>query len=106
MISAAAGSVALVAAPLVHSHGLPYLLAAGLLAGVIQILFGLLRLGVLMRFVSKSVRTGFVNALAILIFSAQMPQVIGAGWATYAVLAAGLALIYLLPLITTAIPRR
>ncbi|MBO9099161.1 MULTISPECIES: SulP family inorganic anion transporter [unclassified Rhizobium] len=104
MISAAAGSVALVAAPLVHSHGLPYLLAAGLLAGVIQILFGLLRLGVLMRFVSKSVRTGFVNALAILIFSAQMPQVIGAGWATYAVLAAGLALIYLLPLITTAIP--
>ncbi len=104
MISAAAGSVALVAAPLVHSHGLPYLLAAGLLAGVIQILFGLLRLGVLMRFVSKSVRTGFVNALAILIFSAQMPQVIGAGWATYAVLAAGLALIYLLPRITTAIP--
>ncbi|WFR94300.1 SulP family inorganic anion transporter [Rhizobium tumorigenes] len=104
MISAAAGSVALVAAPLVHSHGLPYLLAAGLLAGVIQILFGLLRLGVLMRFVSKSVRTGFVNALAILIFSAQMPQVIGAGWATYSVLAAGLALIYLLPRITTAIP--
>ncbi len=104
MISAAAGSVALVAAPLVHSHGLPYLLAAGLLAGVIQILFGLLRLGVLMRFVSKSVRTGFVNALAILIFSAQMPQIIGAGWATYAVLAAGLALIYLLPRITTAIP--
>ena len=66
MISAAAGSVALVAAPLVHSHGLSYLLAAGLLAGIIQIAFGLLRLGVLMRFVSKSVRTGFVNALAIL----------------------------------------
>ncbi len=104
MISAAAGSVALVAAPLVHSHGLPYLLAAGLLAGLIQIVFGLLRLGVLMRFVSKSVRTGFVNALAILIFSAQMPQIIGAGWVTYAVLAAGLALIYLLPRLTTAIP--
>jgi SulP family sulfate permease len=104
MVSAAAGSVALVAAPLVHSHGLPYLLAAGLLAGLLQIVFGLLRLGVLMRFVSKSVRTGFVNALAILIFSAQLPQIIGSGWETYAVLAAGLALIYLVPRITTAIP--
>ena len=104
MISAAAGSVALVAAPLVHSHGLPYLLAAGVLAGAIQILFGLFRLGVLMRFVSKSVRTGFVNALAILIFSAQVPQVIGGGWVTYAVLVAGLALIYLVPRITTTIP--
>ena len=62
MVTAAAGSVALVAAPLVASHGLAYLLAAGLLAGLIQIVFGLLRLGVLMRFVSSSVRTGFVNA--------------------------------------------
>ena len=58
MVSAAAGSVALVAAPLVHAHGLPYLLAAGVLAGLMQIVFGLLRLGVLMRFVSSSVRTG------------------------------------------------
>ena len=104
MISAAAGSVALVAAPLVHAHGLPYLLAAGLLAGAIQVAFGLARLGVLMRFVSKSVRTGFVNALAILIFSAQVPQVLGAAWPTWAVLAAGLALIYLVPLVTKAIP--
>ena len=104
MISAAAGSVALVAAPLVHAHGLPYLLAAGLLAALMQVAFGLLRLGVLMRFVSKSVRTGFVNALAILIFSAQVPQVLGGGWPTYAVLAAGLAVIYLVPRITTAVP--
>jgi SulP family sulfate permease len=104
MISAAAGSVALVAAPLVSSHGLSYLLAAGVLAGVLQILFGLFRLGVLMRFVSKSVRTGFVNALAVLIFGAQLPHVIGGGPATYGVLAAGLALIYLVPRITTAIP--
>jgi SulP family sulfate permease len=104
MISAAAGSVALVAAPLVHAHGLPYLLAAGLLAGIMQIVFGLLRLGVLMRFVSKSVRTGFVNALAILIFGAQMPHIIGAGVAGYAFLAAGLMLIYLVPRITTALP--
>lgn len=104
MISAAAGSVALVAAPLVHAHGLPYLLAAGLLAGLIQIVFGLLKLGVLMRFVSKSVRTGFVNALAILIFWAQTPHIFGANAATFAVLAAGLVIIYLAPRITTAIP--
>ena len=104
MISAAAGSVALVAAPLVHAHGMPYLLAAGLLAGLIQVVFGLLKLGVLMRFVSNSVRTGFVNALAILIFWAQTPHIFGANAATYAVLAAGLVVIYLAPRITTAIP--
>ncbi|WP_455270436.1 SulP family inorganic anion transporter [Rhizobium herbae] len=104
MISAAAGSVALVAAPLVHAHGLAYLFAAGLLAGALQIAFGLLRLGVLMRFVSKSVRTGFVNALAILIFAAQLPHIIGGDWIAYAMLAAGLAVIYLAPRVTTAIP--
>lgn len=104
MISAAAGSVALVAAPLVHAHGLAYLLAAGLLAGLFQIAFGLLRLGVLMRFVSKSVRTGFVNALAILIFAAQLPHIIGGDWLSYGMLVAGLAVIYLVPRITTAIP--
>ena len=104
MISAAAGSVALVAAPLVASHGLAYLLAAGLLAGLIQIVFGLARLGVLMRFVSKSVRTGFVNALAILIFAAQMPHVLGGDGLAYAMLAAGLAIIYLVPRLTTLIP--
>lgn len=104
MISAAAGSVALVAAPLVHSYGLEYLFAAGLLAGLFQIVFGILRLGVLMRFVSKSVRTGFVNALAILIFAAQLPHIIGGDWLAYGMLAAGLAVIYLAPRITTAIP--
>jgi SulP family sulfate permease len=104
MISAAAGSVALVVAPLVHAHGLPFLFAAGFLAGVIQISFGLLRLGVLMRFVSKSVRTGFVNALAILIFAAQLPHIIGGDWVAYVLLAAGLAIIYIVPRITTAIP--
>ena len=104
MISGAAGSVALVAAVLVRAHGLNYLLAATLLAGAFQILFGLLRLDVLMRFVSRSVRTGFVNALAILIFSAQVPQMLGVSWHTYAMIAAGLALIYLVPRVTTAIP--
>ncbi|MFC7519605.1 SulP family inorganic anion transporter [Xanthomonas populi] len=97
MISAAAGSVALVAAPLVATHGLPYLLAAGLLAGAVQILFGLLRLGVLMRFVSSSVRTGFVNALAVLIFVAQLPHLHGANLITWAMLGVGLAIIYGLP---------
>lgn len=104
MISGAAGSVALVAAVLVRTHGLDYLLAATLLAGAIQVVFGLLRLDVLMRFVSRSVRTGFVNALAILIFSAQLPQMLGVSWHTYAMIAAGLAIIYLLPRLTTAIP--
>jgi SulP family sulfate permease len=104
MISGAAGSVALVAAALVTRHGLPYLLAATVLAGVLQIIFGLLKLDVLMRFVSRSVRTGFVNALAILIFSAQVPQMLGVTWHTYAMIALGLAIIYLLPRLTTAIP--
>lgn len=97
MISAAAGSVALVAAPLVAAHGLPYLLAAGLLAGAVQILFGLLRLGVLMRFVSSSVRTGFVNALAVLIFAAQLPHLLGSNLTTWVMLGVGLAIIYGLP---------
>jgi len=104
MISGAAGSVALVAAALVHAHGLQYLLAATLLAGVFQIVFGLVKLDVLLRFVSRSVRTGFVNALAILIFSAQVPQMLGVDWHTYAMIALGLAIIYLLPKLTTAIP--
>jgi SulP family sulfate permease len=104
MISGAAGSVALVAAALVHSHGLQYLLAATLLAGVLQIAFGLARLDVLMRFVSRSVRTGFVNALAILIFAAQLPQMLGASWQTFGMIGLGLAIIYLLPRLTTAIP--
>ena len=104
MISGAAGSVALVAAALVHAHGLQHLLAASLLAGLLQITFGLLKLDVLMRFVSRSVRTGFVNALAILIFSAQVPQMLDVSWHTYALIAAGLAIIYLAPRITTAIP--
>ena len=97
MVSAAAGSVALVAAPLVASHGVGYLFAAGLLAGAVQVVFGLLRMGVLMRFVSSSVRTGFVNALAILIFSAQLPHLRGASAATWGALALGLAIIYGLP---------
>ena len=104
MISGATGSVALVAAALVHAHGLQYLLAATILAALLQIVFGLMKLVILMRFVSRSVRTGFVNALAILIFSAQVPQMLHVSWHTYAMIAVGLAIIYLVPRITTAIP--
>ncbi len=77
MISAATGAMALVMVALVREHGLQYLLAATLLCGVLQIGAGLLKLGLLMRFVSRSVLTGFVNALAILIFMAQLPELIG-----------------------------
>jgi SulP family sulfate permease len=104
MISAATGAMALVMVTLVKDHGLQYLLAATLLTGVLQILAGWLRLGVLMRFVSRSVVTGFVNALAILIFMAQLPELIGAPWMVYAMVAAGLGIIYLFPLLTKAVP--
>ncbi|TMN46338.1 sodium-independent anion transporter, partial [Pseudoalteromonas piscicida] len=78
-------------------HGLEYLLAATLLTGVLQIIAGALRLGELMRFVSRSVVTGFVNALAILIFMAQLPELTNVTWHVYAMTAAGLAIIYLFP---------
>lgn len=97
MVSAAAGSVALVAAPLVASHGLQYLFAAGLLAGLMQIVFGICKMGGLMRFVSSSVRTGFVNALAILIFLAQLPHLVDANVPSWWMLALGLLIIYGLP---------
>ena len=104
MISAATGAMALVMVTLVKDHGLQYLLAATVLTGVLQILAGWLRLGALMRFVSRSVITGFVNALAILIFMAQLPELIGVSWHVYAMTAAGLGIIYLFPYITRAVP--
>lgn len=104
MISAATGAMALLMVGLVKDHGLQYLLVATVLTGVLQILAGAIRLGSLMRFVSRSVITGFVNALAILIFLAQLPELIGAPWLVYALVAAGLAIIYLFPLLTKAIP--
>jgi SulP family sulfate permease len=104
MISAATGAMALLMVGLVRDHGLQYLLAATLLCGVLQIVAGLLKLGVLMRFVSRSVMTGFVNALAILIFLAQLPELIGVTPVTYVMVAAGLAIIYLLPRLTKAVP--
>jgi sulfate permease, SulP family len=104
MISAATGAMALVMVTLVKSHGLEYLLAATVLTGVLQIVAGWLKLGVLMRFVSRSVVTGFVNALAILIFMAQLPELINVTWHVYAMTAAGLGIIYLFPYVTRAVP--
>src|SRR5690554_2029814 len=97
MISAATGAMALLMVTLVRDHGLEYLLAATLLTGVLQIIAGYLRLAELMRFVSRSVVTGFVNALAILIFMAQLPELTGVTWHVYAMTAAGLGIIYLFP---------
>ena len=99
MISAATGAMALLMVTLVKEHGLEYLLAATLLTGVLQIAAGYLKLGSLMRFVSRSVVTGFVNALAILIFMAQLPELTNVTWHVYAMTVAGLGIIYLFPLI-------
>src|SRR5690554_4743053 len=107
MISAATGAMALLMVTLVKEHGLEYLLAATLLTGVLQICAGYLKLGNLMRFVSQSVVTGFVNALAILIFMAQLPELINVTWHVYAMTAVGLGIIYLfpyLPVIGKAVP--
>ncbi len=104
MISAATGAMALVMVVLVREHGLQYLLAATVLTGVLQIIAGWLKLGSLMRFVSRSVITGFVNALAILIFMSQLPELTNVTWVVYAMVAAGLGIIYLFPLVTRAVP--
>ena len=104
MISAATGAMALVMVTLVKDHGLQYLLAATVLTGILQIMAGWLRLGALMRFVSHAVIIGFVNALAILIFMAQLPELTDVSWVVYAMVAAGLGIIYLFPCITKAVP--
>lgn len=104
MISAATGAMALLMITLVKEHGLQYLLLATLLCGVLQIVFGVFKLGELMRFVSRSVVTGFVNALAILIFMAQLPELTNVTWHVYAMTAGGLGIIYLFPYLTKTIP--
>lgn len=104
MISAATGAMALLMVTLVKEHGLEYLFAATILTGALQIIAGWVRLGELMRFVSRSVVTGFVNALAILIFMAQLPELTDVPYAVYGMAAAGLGIIYGLPLITRAVP--
>jgi SulP family sulfate permease len=104
MISAATAATAVLMVTLVRDHGLQYLLAATVLAGLLQIGAGVLKLGFVMRFVSRSVLTGFVNALAILIFLAQIPELTNVSWVTYAMVAGGLAIIYGFPYLTKAIP--
>lgn len=106
MISAATAATAVLMVTLVRDHGLQYLLAATVLTGLIQIAMGLLKLGFVMRYVSKSVMTGFVNALAILIFMAQLPELDPrtVSWLTYVLVAASLGIIYLFPYVTKVIP--
>jgi SulP family sulfate permease len=104
MISAATAAVAVLVGPLVKQHGVEYLFAATILMGVFQVIAGFLRLDLLMQYVSRSVVTGFVNALAILIFIAQLPQLINVTWVTYVMVAGGLAIIYLFPRLTRAVP--
>ncbi|HWT33205.1 MAG TPA: SulP family inorganic anion transporter [Microbacterium sp.] len=104
MVTAAAGSVALVVAPLVKEHGVQYLLPAVVLAGLVQIVFGLGGLARLMRFIPRSVMIGFVNALGILIFAAQVPHLFGVGPAAYVLFAVTILIVVFVPRITTAVP--
>ncbi|WP_437035410.1 SulP family inorganic anion transporter [Streptomyces sp. enrichment culture] len=104
MISAATGAVALVIAPLNREHGFGHLVAAVILAGVLQIVLGVLGVAKLMRFVPRSVMVGFVNSLAVLVFLAQVPEMTGVPWPVYPLIAAGLALMVLFPRVTTVVP--
>jgi SulP family sulfate permease len=104
MISAATGAIALVVAPLVREHGLAYLVAAVLLGGLLQVLFAAVGVARLMRFIPRSVMVGFVNSLAILIFLAQLPHLLGVPWLVYPLVAAALVVIFGLPRLTTVVP--
>jgi SulP family sulfate permease len=104
LISGATGAMALLMVHLVKDHGLQYLFLASILTGIFQIIFGWLKLGKQMKYVPRAVMVGFVNALAILIFMAQLPQLNGASWVVYAMVIIGLAIIYLFPLVTKVIP--
>jgi SulP family sulfate permease len=104
MISAATGAVALVVAPVVREHGLNYLIATVILAGAFQMVLGALGVAKLMRFVPRSVMVGFVNALGILLFSAQLTNLHDVPWAVYPLVVAGLALMLLFPKLTKAVP--
>ncbi|ALX48653.1 SulP family inorganic anion transporter [Lentibacillus amyloliquefaciens] len=104
MISGATGAMALLMVDLIADHGLQYLLAATILTGIIQILFGVFKMAKVMKFVPRSVMVGFVNALAIMIFMAQLDHFVGETWVMYALVALTLAIIYLFPKITKAVP--
>ncbi len=104
MISAATGAVALVIAPVMRDHGFDYFVATVILAGVLQVILGVLGVAKLMRFIPRSVMVGFVNALAILIFLAQLPHLIHVPWLVYPLVAAGIAVMVFLPKVTKAVP--
>ena len=104
MITAATGAVALVVAPLVKEHGVDYLIAAIILAGIFQILMALLGVAKLMRFIPRSVMVGFVNSLAILIFMAQVPHLVGVNWLVYPLIAAGILIMVVMPKLTKVVP--
>lgn len=104
MISAATGAIALVIAPLVESHGIDYFIAAVIMAGIFQVLLAVLGVAKLMRFIPRQVMVGFVNALAILIFMSQVPELLGVPWLVYPLTALGLLIVFGLPKLTTAIP--
>ncbi len=104
LISAATGAMALLMIDLVKDHGLQYLFAATILTGMVQILFGVCKLGRQMKYIPRAVMLGFVNALAILIFMAQLPQLTDVSWGVYLMAAIGLAIIYILPRFTKAVP--
>ncbi|MBN8207150.1 SulP family inorganic anion transporter [Bacillus sp. NTK071] len=104
MISAATGAMAVLMVTLVAEHGLQYLLAATILTGILQIVMGVLKVGKFMKFIPRSVMVGFVNALAILIFSSQLPHFVGESWPMYLMVAGALGIIYLLPRVSKAVP--
>jgi len=104
MISAATGAIALVIAPVAKQYGLDYFIATVILAGVLQVVLGVLGVAKLMRFIPRSVMVGFVNALAILIFTSQFPSLIGVPWLVYPLVAVGLLIMFLLPRITSVVP--
>jgi len=104
MITAATGAIALVIAPVAREYGMDYFIATVLLAGVLQIVLAVLGVAKLMRFIPRSVMVGFVNALAILIFTAQLPQLIGVPWMVYPLVAVGLVIMVLMPKVTKVVP--
>lgn len=104
MISGATGAMALLMVTLIADHGLQYLLAATIITGVLQLLFGVFKLASVMKFVPRSVMVGFVNALGILIFTSQLQHFEGEGWIMYGLVALTLAIIYILPRFTKAVP--
>lgn len=104
MISAATAAVALVVAPVAHEHGVGYLVATIVLAGLFQVVLAVLGVAKLMRFIPRSVMIGFVNALAILVFVSQLPHLVGVPWLVYPLTAVGILVMVLLPKVTTAVP--